>query len=95
MLKINIKPSLKSRITNLVQKGNRYEDYIKEEEKNEKNATSIEKIEKLGYQVSENWTNKASVLYVKRSSTESTKEKTAKAKNIPIVYLGESNVSVN
>ena len=46
MLKINIKPSLKSRITNLVQKGNRYEDYIKEEEKNEKNVTSIEKIEK-------------------------------------------------
>jgi hypothetical protein len=46
MLKINIKPSLKSRITNLVQKGNRYEDYIKEEEKNEKNGNSIDNIEK-------------------------------------------------
>ena len=46
LLKLNIKPSLKSRITNLVQKGNRYEDYIKEEEKNEKNGNSIDNIEK-------------------------------------------------
>ena len=46
LLKLNIKPSLKSRITNLVQKGNRYEDYITEEEKNEKNGNSIDNIEK-------------------------------------------------
>ena len=46
LLKLNIKPSLKSRITNLVQKGNRYEDYIKEEEKNENNSNSIDNIEK-------------------------------------------------
>ena len=47
MLKLNIKPSLKSRITNLVQKGNRYEEYnIKEEEKNEKSGNSIDNIEK-------------------------------------------------
>lgn len=47
----------------------------------------IEEIEKLGYEVSDHWTNKASVLYVKKGNSESSKEKMAKEKNIPIAYI--------
>jgi hypothetical protein len=68
MLKLNIKPSLKSRITNLVQKGSRYEEYIKEEEKNEKSGNSIDNIEKYNRSKSLRTKYKRNVIDVKKNN---------------------------
>ena len=68
LLKLNIKPSLKSRITNLVQKGNRYEEYIKEEEKNEKSGNSIDNIEKYKRSKSLRTKYKRNVIDVKKNN---------------------------
>ena len=47
----------------------------------------IEQIESEGYEVTDKWSKKASVLFVKKSQTESKKEQLAKVNNIPVRYI--------
>lgn len=47
----------------------------------------IQQIEDQGYEVSDNWTKKASILYVKKSNNVSKKEQLAIENNIPIKYI--------
>lgn len=47
----------------------------------------IEQIESEGYEVTDKWSKKASVLFVKKSQSESRKEQLAKVNNIPVRYI--------
>ena len=47
----------------------------------------IKQIEDQGYEVSDNWTKKASILYVKKGNGVSKKEQLAIENNIPIKYI--------
>ena len=47
----------------------------------------IEQIESEGYEVTDKWSKKASVLFVKKTQTESKKEQLAKVNNIPVRYI--------
>lgn len=47
----------------------------------------IEQIESQGYEVSENWSNKAEILFVKRGNTKTKKEVLAEMRKIPIKYI--------
>ena len=54
-----------------------------------RDQNTIEQIEKLGYEVTDSWTKKAAVLYVKKSSNSgmSRKEQLATVNRIPIKYI--------
>lgn len=47
----------------------------------------IEKIEKLGYEVSDKWTNKAAILFVRKGEGKTKKELLAEMKQVPVKYV--------